>query len=299
MIRSFYFLPQALTVATFLAMANPSFGQSFTEDWSGSLSESFCNAPDLSTWCRFDLNFNLDADGNPTGPKTWGPGTFSTTSGDLHLGTTGPVPILDPPLPEPKDPLFFDFADSGVLGLAWGPSFVDPSYGDGFVRSRVMIGANSTAGFGFRFDLSQFAGYVFSVSDVRGFEFTENEPFNSVQVQTIPGIDPEPGEWWWMEGGGVGDQLSFKVWKEGDEEPFAPQLLITDDTYSAGAVGPAAYVQTGFIPVASKVDVTWDSFSFQHVPEPANSITLVVTILGIWHLRRRIARLHREVDCGT
>ena len=147
----------AIAAALFCSIAFSASAQSLSEDWSGPLSTSFCNAPDFMTWCRFDTNFNLDMDGNPTGPKAWGPGTFDVSSGDLQLGTTGAVPILDPPLPEPKDPLFFDFADSGVLGLAWGPSFVDPAFGNGFVRTRVRVGENSTAGFGFRFDLAQFS----------------------------------------------------------------------------------------------------------------------------------------------
>ena len=279
------------TVAWILICPTFSLAQSTTEDWSTPLSESFCTAPDLTTWCRFDLNFILDADGNPTGPKAWGPGTFSTSSRDLQLGTVGPVPILDPPLPEPKDPLFFDFADSGVLGLAWGPSFVDPAYGNGFVRTRVKVGENSTAGFGFRFDLNQFAGYVFSMSDGRGFELTENEPFNSVAVHAIPDLDPAPGEWWWMEGGGVGDELSLKVWRDGEPEPSVPQLQITDDTYAAGAFGPAAYLQTGFIPNATKVDVTWDTFSFNAVPEPSSGMALLFGLsgtLGIMRHRRRV-----------
>ena len=259
----------AIAAALFFSVTT-AHAQSFVEDWSDPLSDSFCNAPDFMTWCRFDTNFNLDMDGNPTGPKAWGPGTFDVRSGDLKLGTTGAVPILDPPLPEPKDPLFFDFADSGVLGLAWGPSFVDPAFGNGFVRTRVRVGENSTAGFGFRFDLAQFAGYIFSVGEVRGFEFTENEPFSSVQVQTIDGVNPKSGEWWWMEGGGVGDQLSLKVWKDGDPEPASPQLQITDSTYVAGVLGPAAYVQTGFVASPTQVNVTYDSFSFTAVPEPAS-----------------------------
>ena len=269
------------TAILILTFEHASMGQTIHEDWGGPLSPAFCTAPDFTTWCRFDLNFDLDVNGDPTGPKAWGPGVFDTSSGDLHLGTTGAVPILDPPLPEPKDPLFFDFANSGVLGLAWGPSFVDPRYGNGFVRTKVRVGENSTAGFGFRFDLTQFAGYVFSIGEVRGFEFTENAPFQSVQLHTIEGLEPKAGEWWWMEGGGVGSQLSLKAWKDGEPEPKQPQLQITDDTYIAGAVGPAGYVQTGFVDAATQVSVTYDDFTFNPV-HPKAVPRLAGEIEDVW-----------------
>ena len=64
--------------------------------------------------------------------------------------------------------------------------------------------------------------------------------------------------------------LSLKVWKDGDPEPASPQPQITDSTYVAGVLGPAAWVQTGFVASPTQVNVTYDGFSFTAVPEPSS-----------------------------
>lgn len=284
MLKTVYVIATVLLIG----IPRPASAQSFSEDWSGPLSEAFCTAPDFATWCRFDTNFELDADGNPTGPKAWGPGTFDASSGDLKLGTMGAVP--NDVIPEPKDPNFFNYADSGVLGLGWGPSFIDPSYGNGFIRTRAKVGTGSTAGMGFRYDLAQFAGYVFSMSTERGFTYAKGEPFQTVDVHTIPDITPAADEWWWMEAGGVADQLSLKVWKDGEPEPAKPQFQITDSRYTAGVVGPAAYSQTGFVAGPTKLDAAYDSFSFRHV-HPRAIPQLAGEIEDVWVSDRPVSWL--------
>ena len=55
--------------------------------------------------------------------------------------------------------------------------------------------------------------------------------------------DPEftLGDDWVIEAGAVGNELSMKVWRAGEQEPSGPQLVVHDDVLTSGqiALGPA------------------------------------------------------------
>ncbi|MCA9214304.1 MAG: hypothetical protein KDB27_14630 [Planctomycetales bacterium] len=70
----------------------------------------------------------------------------------------------------------------------------------------------------------------------------------------------------WFEAGAVGDQLSFKFWRDGDSEPSAPQLTVYDAELASGMLGLGADI-SNLSPTAELIDATFDDISF--TPEVA------------------------------
>ena len=97
------------------------------------------------------------------------------------------------------------------------------------------------------------------------------------------------GEDWWIEAGGVGDQLSMKVWPVGDPEPESPQLTFTDSTFSTGQLGVEANIVV-FLDLPfqnpARVNSTFDDIEFRAVPEPS-AVTLACAGVAALLLRRR------------
>ena len=79
-----------------------------------------------------------------------------------------------------------------------------------------------------------FDGFAFVALAGKGFGYNRIRGSQLIRDRFIPGISFDPGEDWWMEGGAIGDQITMKVWKDGDPEPEEPQLSLRDSTYSEG-----------------------------------------------------------------
>ena len=167
-------------------------------------------------WTRVDSNV-----GQP-----WGPGIFDASSGAYQLSTTGIVPE--------------DAPGRGFLASFWDESS-DPVYSNGFVRTKVQVDTHRGVGailFRYSGDLnSGLDGYAFVGIAGSGFYFNRIESTDLKRVVELPGEQMGAGEAWWMEGGAVGDEISFKVWRDGDMEPELPQLTINDSRFTHGVFG--------------------------------------------------------------
>jgi hypothetical protein len=221
-------------------------------------------------WLPLDTNFNLDAMGMPTGPKPWGPGIFDASSGALNLRTTGPVPP-NPALP--PGPTVFDTLNSGLLGLGWGPSAVEPMFSSGRLRATIRVRNRSNADLILRADPVTLSAYVFAALGSYGeFHFSRLDNGIIAFSTPLPGLAFTQGEDWVMEFGAVGNEFSMKAWKVGDPEPAAPQFTAVDNTYAAGLVGVTASVFTNNISVPTPVNATFDDLFFTPIPEPSSVI---------------------------
>jgi hypothetical protein len=227
-------------------------------------------------WFTLDTNVQLDAGGIPIGPKPWGPGIFDASSGALNLRTTGPVPP-NPALP--PGPEIFDTPSSGLMGLGWTPSALDPSFSNGRLRATVRVDNPSNLSLILRGDPVTLSAYVFSALGSYGeFHFSRFDNGVIAYSTPIPGVSFTQGENWGMEFAAVGNEFSMKAWKLGDPEPGAPLLTATDDTYSAGVIAVTAAVSTNNIGVPTPVNATFDDIHFSAIPEPSS---VVLAALGI------------------
>jgi hypothetical protein len=236
-------------------------------------------------WIPVDTNYELDATGMPILdamgmpiPKPWGPGVFDPSSKALNVRTTGPVPP-NPALP--KGPEIFDTLNSGLLGLGWTPSAVDPAFSNGRLRATVRVDNPSNADLFLRADPVTFSAYVFAALGSYGeFHFSRLDNGIIAFSTPVPGLTFAPGEDWNMEFGAVGNEFSMKAWKLGDPEPAAPQFTAVDDTYATGVVGVTASVFTNNISVPTPVNTTFDDIYFTAIPEPSSAILgMMATIL--------------------
>ena len=196
-------------------------------------------------WTRIDLSVG----------KPWGPGTFDASSFAYHLLGGGVVPE----------------GESGFMASIWDASS-DPLYSDGFLKAKIRtddetvlvvlglrflnvgtwyaFGANAIAN---RFFLSK----IFQYEEVVNERFFADEPFRA-------------GEDWVIEAGAVGDQLSMKMWRLGDDEPSEPQWTYTDPTpLPPERLGVAAFHWAIEQTPAGRVDVTFDDIYF-HPPVPGD-----------------------------
>lgn len=203
------------------------------------LVDDFSDGDDVG-WTREDSN-----KGQP-----WGPGIFDASSRSYQLMTTGPVPP--------------DAPGRGFVASFWDESS-DPLYSNGFLRSKVRV--DTFKGVGallFRYSgglTSGFDGYAFVGLAGDGFYFNRIEDTQLARVHRLSGEVMGVGEDWWMEAGGVDDQISLKVWRDGELEPELPQLMLTDSTFTSGVFGVDANMEFGD-PTVGVVSTTFDDIYF-------------------------------------
>ena len=200
-------------------------------------------------WSRVDSN-----EGHP-----WGPGIHDASSGVYQLMTTGVVPS--------------DAPGRGFLLSLWDPSS-DPIFSNGFVRAKVRIDTPQAVGvilFRYSGDLDNgFDGYAFGGIAGEGFFFNRIESSDTDRLLEMPGEVMDVGEQWWMEGGAVGDQLSLKVWRNGEREPESPQLTFVDSTHTNGLLGVDANMAFSSS-VEGIVNTTFDDIYFR-LPESESKL---------------------------
>jgi hypothetical protein len=244
-------------------------------------------------WIPLDTNVYLDAEGNPLGPKPWGPGLFEVADGALSLRTTGPVPP-NPALP--AGPEVFDPLDSGTLGLAWGPSLADPSYSNGRLRATVRAHGPTDVVLVVRGNPTTLTSYSLFGSGSYGLVgFTRNDT-GSVQgrFEQVPGVVFTPDEDWTLEFGVLGDVFSMKAWKVGEPEPLEPQLTVVDTTYALGGLGVFANLYTNNIAMPTAVNATFENVYFTAIPEP-DAVALVGAAMGLMPMYVVAGRSKRRV----
>lgn len=189
------------------------------------------------------------------------------------------------------------------VGSVWDAS-TNPIYSDGFLR--VTVRANSpesdialvlrnnstpTVAENYSFLLSQSAGGQLLILSID----TSNSTTPFVQLASTP-ISFASGEYWMLEAGAVGNELSLKAWRVGDPQPVAPQLTITDSTYTIGSFGLAAAVSPGMTGQASG---TFDDVYFTPpVPEPSEWLlfALATPALALFSARRSARRKATQVN---
>ena len=80
-----------------------------------------------------------------------------------------------------------------------------------------------------------------------------------------PNLTFNSNEWYNIEAGAIGNEISMKVWRDGDPEPESPQLMFTDSTLSTGAFG----VESDIPPthgMPARVSATFDDIQFTFPP---------------------------------
>lgn len=199
---------------------------------------------------------------------TGGPGTNDPTSYAYNLSSTGPVTP----------------GQDSWMGARWDAS-VDPFYSNGFFRMKVRSDSLYTGTtFGMRRQFPQESGYYFSghLAGNRNFGFYRNSGGNFTWHSA--GVSYGAGEEWIFEGGVVGDQVSVKVWRDGDPEPASPQLTFTDSSpLPYGVFNLETWVDTR-APGPTVLDATYDDIYFTPVSLADFNIDFVVDEqdLAIW-----------------
>jgi hypothetical protein len=219
--------------------------------------------------------------------KPWGPGIYDASSGAYHLETTGPLPLADPVLFPPGDPIIYDPLDSGLVAAVWLPSTVDRQYDNGIFRAKFRTGNVGTTADMFVRTAGAGDYYSFSAPGPFGFfNFIRGEGAAITRLEVLPGVVFSPGEDWWSEVRFVGDTFEWTVWKDGELRPATPQLVVQDSTYSSGFMGVSASVFTNNIAVPTPTDATFDDIFFMHIPEPATALLAIVAAAFHAGLRR-------------
>ena len=160
---------------------------------------------------------------------------------------------------------------SGVFAAALWSQSSAPTYSNGLIRAKVRVDSQGClAAIAFRMSGEDYSnGYLFKANTAPRYKHTDFEiqrikGGKTVQFTKLGTTDLtfNVGEEWWIEAGGMEDQLSMKVWRVGRSEPNAPQLVVVDDTYSMGFFGFASYISAGFARIA-QVNATFDDVSFK------------------------------------
>ena len=181
--------------------------------------------------------------------------SYDASSGAYQLTTTAEVAEYE--------------TDGGFVAAFWDKS-ADPIYSNGLVRAKVRVdSAGCVASIAFRISRERGeSGYLFVANSGTRYKGINFLFIRIKDGQTVHNAKLGPtdlkfgvGEEWWIEAGGVGDKLSMKVWREGDPEPAAPQLIVIDDTHSSGLFGVATYIKGGF-PRPAQIHATFDDISF-------------------------------------
>ena len=200
-----------------------------------------------------------------------GPGQWDASSGAYNLSSSGPI--------RP--------AGDGMHSI-WDESF-DEVFEHGYLRAKVRANtAASEVGLGMR-GAVLVGGYFFEGSaltnEFRIWKVNFEGETGDLARWRDPSVTFSQGEDWWFEAGAVGEQLSFKFWRDGEAEPAEPQLTATDDTFLMGQFGVSASV-SNLSPTPELLDVTFDDFTFT-VPEPSASSLLGLAFFGLILQRKR------------
>ena len=199
-----------------------------------------------------------------------GPGQYNLvevgpTSFEYNLASSGPL----------QSP------GQGFLMSVWDESS-EPQFTNGFLQAKLRAETVGTLPFYImRGDAAELTGYSFSASSQTGNFFiavidssgsTILDSFSDPQTQFAAGED------WIFEAGTVGNQLSLRVWRDGQPEPGAPQLTAIDSTYSSGQFAIATGVSTS----AAEPNITSTTFDdiYFTIPEPSSLMLLSVAMLG-------------------
>ncbi|MCO6046645.1 PEP-CTERM sorting domain-containing protein [Aeoliella sp. ICT_H6.2] len=204
--------------------------------------------------------------------ESWGPGSMDPTSFAYHFSTPQDVPLEAP--------------YRGAMSSVWDQSS-DPLYTNGLWRAKVRADAvDSGATILLRYTGSLETGfslYAFSAFGGRGFGFNRYEDSFLTDSMEIPGVAVGLGEEWWIEAGAVGDQLSMKVWRDGEPEPTQPQLAFTDATLPVGRFALQTNINFASDTVGP-INTTFDDVYFTPVPEPSTALMttgLIGMLLGL------------------
>ena len=182
------------------------------------------NDPNLDGWTAIDFSKGT----------SYGPGIFDASSGAMHFESSGDVPV----------------GEHGYMGLTWDES-ADSIFSNGFLRAKVRIDQEQDGAFAtltMRVADDPAAGaYLFHMStdtnSIFTFEnFRDGRVINSGRIPDRGSYEVNPGEFWNVEAGAVGDQLSMRVWREGESEPVCPQWVFTDRSRTEGTIGMGAGV---------------------------------------------------------
>lgn len=221
-----------------------------------------------SNWITVDMN-----EGQP-----WGPGVFDTSSGALVMRTTGEIPIIRP----------YSILTSGLMLAAWKPSLEDPkAFSNGSVRMKFRADSDADPSILMRGDIETFTAYDFAAGN-GNFGIQLFVDGTGARLATLPDVEFNQGEDWWMEASAIGDELSMKVWKDGAIEPELPQLTITDSTLTEGGFGLGVGLGVNDSQPAI-VNATFDDVSFV-VPEPgANAVAILVAFVAFIRRNQKAA----------
>ena len=151
-----------------------------------------------------------------------------------------------------------------LISSGWDGSS-DPKFSEGFLRTKIR---KETLGIGVALFMRATGGlgdYVVAgtTDDTFGIFRTDYGPPRT-QHELVK-LDKaeffmDPNEYWWIEGGFVGNQITLKVWRDGELEPSLPQLTVTDSTYTTGVFGVAA-VKSSIAP-PPQISVFFDDIYF-------------------------------------
>jgi RNA polymerase sigma factor (sigma-70 family) len=222
-------------------------------------------------------------DGNATG---WTEYDLWTTQGSFDAGT-GQYQLQG----------MLRNSGTGSNMFAFWDGSASSRYSNGLLRATVQANTNDTfLALGMRVSgtgPNLLSGYLFGASVGGPFEIYAFRRTGSggVQVlaQSLPSIQLTSGEDWIFEAGAVGDQLSFKFWRDGEAVPSAPQLAVVDTAFSAGLLGVEANV-TGGLGRQGQLGATFDDIQFTTIPEPPTAILSAIFFTGVfaWQWRRSL-----------
>ena len=201
---------------------------------------------------------------------------------DFNAGPWGPLSV--------DTDQAFTFASSGPVEdvpssllaagwAAWGPSLTDndgrvhpallgeSDYSNGTIRAKVRVASETVAFIPFRVTVA--GNYWFQASGADNeFRIVTSREQGGIPVDTrsvpVPDVEFTSDEDWWMEAAGVGEELSLKVWRDGEQEPSEPQLSIVDPDHRHGWFGVGAAAPAGLTqPLV--YSATFDDISFRSV----------------------------------
>jgi hypothetical protein len=213
------------------------------EDWSSG---------NDSAWTHVDLLAQYGLGGT----------NYQVSGGQYHLTSN----LELPPLPQ-------------TVGAAsvFNQSIVDPNaFADGFLTARFTIhNTNSCAFVPMRANAStlDFISF-FAENDPDRIGITVFTGFQYVNGASVP-FPVENETEYFLTAGAIGSELSVKVWPVGSQEPTAPQVTLTDTTYSSGQIGLGAYNQVNH---GGYMAVSFGPVNF--VPEPAGLLLMAAALLA-------------------